>query len=125
MSTHLRIAAFSCAILLVAVTTSDSAIGIKMEVSPMIARAPALLKVRVMLNALPDDRTLHVVAESPTYYRASEIQLDGDQSQALNVFEFRDLPTGMYHLTAVIHDGHGPRATAWRIAKVEPGFGSN
>jgi hypothetical protein len=124
MGTFRLVAAFSLAFLLFAVATLDSAASVKMEVSPVISRAPAVLRVRITLNPMPDDRMLHVVAESPTYYRASEIQLEGENSQAMNVFEFRDLPTGMYHLTAVVHDGHGPRATAWRIAKVEPGFGS-
>lgn len=123
MGTIHRVAAFSCAMLL-AVTTLDSATGVKMNVSPTISRAPAVLKVRITLNPLPDDRTLYVVAESPTFYRASEVQLEGEQSQAVNMFEFRDLPPGMYHITGVVRGAHGPRATVWGIAKVEPGFGS-
>jgi len=124
MGTILKIAAFSCAILLLAVTTLDSATPLKMEVSPAVSRAPAVLKVRVMLNAMPDDRILTVAAESATFYRSSEIELDGARSNPLNVFEFRDLPTGLYQVTGMVVNTHGPRATVLRLAKVDPSPGS-
>jgi len=125
MSMRRRFAAFSFATLLLAATTSDSATGLKMEVTPTISRAPAVVTVRIMLEPRADDRTLYVVAESASFYRASEVDLDGERSEPMNLFEFRGLPTGMYHLTAFVRDSHGTRATAWRIARVEPGFGSN
>ena len=41
------------------------------------------------------DRALRVVAESDTFYRSSEVQLDGADSDGVNTFEFRDLPSGL------------------------------
>jgi hypothetical protein len=124
MGTIQRVAAFSWMIFLAMAATLNSASPLQMSVSPSVSRAPAVLTVRIMVNAGPEDRALHVVAESPSYYRASEVQLEGTRSEAMNVFEFRDLPTGLYQVTGVLVDGHGPRATISRLAKVEPGFGS-
>src|ERR1051325_1826626 len=96
-----------------------------MVVSPAIARAPAVLKVRVTINAMPDDRMLYVAAESASYYRSSEIQLDGTESIPLNVFEFRGLPPGMYQITGIVVNAHGPRATVSRIAQAASGVAAD
>jgi len=116
--------AFSWAIFLLMAATLDSASPLQMQVSPSVSRAPAVVTVRVMVNAGPEDKALQVVAESPSYYRASAVQLEGTQSEAVNVFEFRNLPSGMYQITGLLVDSNGPRATISRLAKVEPGLGS-
>jgi hypothetical protein len=64
-----------------------------------------------------------VIAESPDFYRSSEIQIDGANTPPLAVFEFRNLPTGMYQVTGVLVGAHGRRALISRRAKVEPTFG--
>jgi len=95
-----------------------------MQLSPSVARAPALLTIRVIVESAADNRRLQVVAESPEFYRSSEIQLDGANSTPLQVFEFRNLPTGLYQVTGVLVGVNGPRASVSRLAKVEPSFGS-
>src|SRR5262245_12425373 len=70
--------------------------AIEMRVSPQVAMAPAFLTVRVRVAAASDNRKLQVVAESPEFYRSSEIELDGERAKPLNVFEFRNLPSGVY-----------------------------
>ena len=125
MDTTRRIAAFSAFILLLAVPTLGGGVTpLKMDVSPSVSRAPAAVRVRVLVNAAPEDRTLRVVAESDTFYRSSEVQLDGADSDGVNTFEFRDLPSGLYQVTGVLVNAHGARATVSRLVKVEPGFGS-
>jgi hypothetical protein len=97
---------------------------LRMQVSPAIARAPALVTVRVSVDASPDNRALQIIASSATFYRSSEIQLDGSRSTPLNVFEFRNLPSGLYEVTSVLVGTHGPRATISQLAKVEPQAGA-
>ena len=97
---------------------------LRLQVSPSVARAPALLTVRVTVAAAADDRLLQVVAESSDFYRSSEVPLDGTNSAPLKVFEFRNMPTGLYQVTGVLVGSHGPRATAFKIAKVEPSVGA-
>ena len=64
------------------------------------------------------------MAESPEFYRSSEIQLDGENTPSLSVFEFRNLPTGLYQVTGVLIGASGERAKVSRLARVEPTFGS-
>jgi hypothetical protein len=58
------------------------------------------LVVRATITADPRNRTIAVVAESSEYYRSSEIQLDGDKAPHTTVFEFRDVPSGQYDVSA-------------------------
>ena len=120
----LRIAAFAWLFFVFTAASLNSASPLQMRVSPAISQSPAWVTVRVMLDAGPDDRALLVTAESASYYRASEEPLEGAKSQRLNVFEFKNLPPGLYEIKSVLMDSNGPRATEMRLAKVEPGFGS-
>ena len=96
---------------------------LQMRVSPAVQRAPAMLTVRVMVESSPDNRLLQVVAESPTFYRASEVEIDGANASALRVFQFRGLPTGRYEVTGVLVGTQGRRAMISRVAQVVPSPG--
>jgi hypothetical protein len=97
---------------------------LRMEVSPSVSRAPAVVTVRVTVATAADNRSLQVIAESPTFYRSSQTQIDGTNSSPVNVFEFRDLPTGTYQITGILMGTRGARATVLRLARVEPPVGS-
>ncbi len=86
--------------------------------------APGFVTVQVSIEGDPQNRLLEVVAESPDFYRSSQIQLDGSDAPRLSVIEFRDLPTGLYQVTGTLIGTHGTRATASRLAKVAPSPGS-
>jgi hypothetical protein len=118
-----RIAAFLMFCLLAATRSLNGGEPLRIQVSPAVTRAPAFLTVRVNVEAAADNRLLQVIAESPDFYRSSEIQMDGANTPPLNVFEFRDLPTGLYHVTGVLVGVNGRRAMVSRLAKVEPAFG--
>ena len=79
-----------------------------MSVSPAVSFAPAHLMVRAMIEADGENRGMKVVAESNDFYRASEVELDGDKAPRTNLFEFRSLPPGDYQVTATLlgADGH-------------------
>ena len=94
-----------------------------MRVSPAVAMAPGFLTVRVSVEAAAENRTLQVVAESPDFYRSSQIQLDGAHAAPITVFEFRNLPSGLYQVTGVLVGVNGPRATVGGLAKVQPSPG--
>src|SRR5262245_42244225 len=91
---------------------------IEMRLSPAVTTAPGLVTVRVNVESAADNRALFVTAESPDFYRSSEIQLDGLKSSRLSVFEFRNLPRGVYYVTGVLVGPKGPRASASGIATV-------
>ena len=110
--------------LLVSVPVLNGSEMMRMQLSPAVARAPALLTVRVSYERADDDRYLQVVAESQDFYRSSQIQLEGKNAAPLKVFEFRNLPSGVYEVTGFLIGANGMRATVARLAKVEPSLGS-
>ena len=65
-----------------AVITSPVGAGerMTMKVSPAIAFAPANLVVRTTIEADAGNRSIEIVAESPDFYRSSEMQLEGDKA---------------------------------------------
>jgi len=125
MRTWHRIAALTCVCIGLATNSLRGAEPLRVQVSPPVSRAPALLTVRVSIEATADNRALQVVAESPDFYRSSEISIDGTNAAPLNVFEFRNLPTGLYQVTSTLIGAHGTRATILKLAKVEPAVGSS
>lgn len=84
---------------------------ITMKVSPAVAFAPANLIVRTMIEANAENRTIEIVAESPEFYRSSEIQLDGAHAPRTTMFEFRSVPGGMYEVKATVR-GQGGKSLA-------------
>ena len=97
--------------------------ALRMQVSPAIQRAPAMLTVRVMIESSDENRLLQVVAESPTFYRSSEVEIDGANASPLKIFQFRGLPTGLYEVTGVLVGTQGRRAMISRVAQVVPSPG--
>jgi len=97
--------------------------ALRMQVSPAVQRAPAMLTVRVMIESSADNRLLQVVAESESFYRSSEVEIDGANSSPLRVFQFRGLPTGRYEVTSVLVGTQGRRAMISRVAEVVPSPG--
>jgi hypothetical protein len=75
---------------------------ITVRVSPAVAFAPANLIVRTMIEADEENRAVQIIAESPDFYRSSEIQLDGDRAPRTTNFEFRSLPPGSYEVRALL-----------------------
>jgi hypothetical protein len=75
-----------------------------LKVSPAVSFAPANLIVRTMVEADARNRAIAIVAESTEFYRASEVQLDGDKAPRTTTFEFRSLPSGTYQVTATLLD---------------------
>jgi hypothetical protein len=104
-------------------STLNGGEALQMKVSPAVQRAPAMLTVRVMVESSAENRLLQVVAESETFYRSSEVEIDGTNSSPLRVFQFRGLPTGRYEVTGVLVGTQGRRAMISRVAEVVPSPG--
>jgi hypothetical protein len=78
-----------------------------MRVSPSVAFAPANLVVRTTVEANKENRAIEIIAESEDFYRSSEVPLDGDRAPRTTMFEFRSLPSGEYHVRAVLKGAAG------------------
>lgn len=111
-----RLAGVLVLFLLVAAMSHLAAVErLKLNVSPSVAFAPANVVVRTSIEPDAQNRAVEVAAESPAFYRSSEIDLDGDRAPRTNTFEFRDLPSGVYEVRATLMGpGDAIRATAHR-----------
>lgn len=72
------------------------------RVSPSVAFAPANLVVRTTVEPDPQNRSIEIIAESPEFYRSSEMQLDGERAPRTTMFQFRSLPSGEYMVRAIL-----------------------
>jgi hypothetical protein len=102
----------------------DAAPRLAIRVSPAVAFAPAVLTVRATVEPSQENRVLSIEVDSSTYHRSSEIPLDGSNSERTNVFELRNVPTGLYEVRAVLMGPTGPLAKTMQLVKVEPAAGS-
>jgi hypothetical protein len=95
-----------------------------LRVSPAVCFAPANLVVRTTIEADAANRAVEIVAESPEFYRSSEVQLDGDNAPRTTTFEFRSLPSGTYQVKATLIGENGkPRAYVHQEVNVIAGGG--
>lgn len=102
---------FLCSLLMLTAAPMRARDPLAVHVSPSVCFAPANLIVRTTIEADAANRAVNIVAESPEFYRASEIQLDGDKAPRTTVFEFRSLPSGTYEVKATLIGESGkPRA---------------
>ena len=85
-----------------------------MRVSPAVSFAPANLVVRATIAANDENRSIVIIAESPEFYRSSEIQLDGARAPRSTMFEFRSLPSGVYEVKATLRGSGGEERAAVR-----------
>jgi hypothetical protein len=84
---------------------------LSIKVSPAFAFAPANLVVRTIVEADAGNRAIEIVAESPEFYRSSQMQLDGDKAPRVTTFEFRSLPSGTYDVKATLLGDRGQALT--------------
>ena len=73
---------------------------------PTFAIAPGALRVRATIETNPGNRAIRIVADSPGFYRSSEIPLDGENAPRTTVVDFDSLPAGTYEVTATLIDAH-------------------
>ena len=97
-----------CSSMVLAAAALNGGEVLRLRVSPAVGSAPGFLTVRINVEPVADDRFLEVVAESADFYRSSQIAIDGQNASRLSVFEFRNLPSGSYHVTGVLVGVHGP-----------------
>jgi hypothetical protein len=103
----------------VAATNADECMN--MKVSPRQALAPVNLRVQVQVEPNADNRYLTIVADSPTFFRSSQIQLEGDRAPKTFTVEYPNVPGGQYEITSVLVNSMGrERASIHQTAHVVP-----
>jgi hypothetical protein len=103
---------FACMSLLTIAGPLNGAERLVMRVSPSVAMAPAWVTVQTTVEADTENRALEIIVESSDFFRSSMIQLDGQHSPRVNLFQFPNLPVGQYEVTGIVAGSAGRRATA-------------
>jgi hypothetical protein len=93
-------------------------------VTPSVSSAPTNLTVKATIAKDRANRWLSIAAESGSFYRSSEIQLDGDKAPAVTEIRLRNLPSGEYAITAVLRNNLGGETRVQRSALVLSRFTS-
>ena len=97
---------------------------LSLHVTPLMAAAPAFISVRAVVEASEDNRALEIVAQSSDFFRSSRIELEGRDAPPLSVFQYPNLPPGLYEVSAFLIGTNGQRAAVSRVVKVVPRTGS-
>ena len=81
------------------------------------------MTVRAYVTPSSDNRWLRIEADSGSFYRSSEVQLDGDKAPTLTEFRLNSLPSGEYTVMAALIDSKGDETVVRRTALVLSRFG--
>ena len=96
---------------------------LSMRVMPVVSNAPSNLIVTAIIPKDSANRWLSIEADSGSFYRSSEIQLDGDKAPAVTEIRLSNLPSGRYEITAVLRNSLGEATMVQQTALVLSRFG--
>jgi len=74
--------------------SSDDLLGIHLQRT--VFDAPAVLRITVTISRRDVNRSFSVEAESSSYYRRSDVPLEGGAAPRLHTIVYRGLPEGRY-----------------------------
>jgi hypothetical protein len=94
-----------------------------LRVTPNVSKAPSNVIVQATVAKHPDNRWLHVEADSGTFLRSSAIQLDGDKAPTVTEIRLNNLPSGNYSIVAVLRNHLGNETVVRRTLIVLSPFG--
>jgi hypothetical protein len=106
------------AITLLCATAAAGSEKLTLRVTPNFSSAPSTVIVRAYVEPNVHNRRLRVEADSGTFYRSSEIQLDGADAPILTEFRLMSLPGGKYTVVATLVDAMGEETVVQRTATV-------
>jgi len=109
--------------LLFATGTTGASEKLSLRVTPNVSSAPSTVMVRAYVTPNPENRWLRIEADSGSFYRSSEIQLEGDKAPMLTEFRLNSLPSGEYTVAASLVDSKGTETVVRRTAIVLSRFG--
>lgn len=124
MTSRTAIAIATTSLLLAATAANvDAGAKLMLKVSPRVSSAPSTVVVRALVPKDADNRTLLIDADSGTFYRSSEIQLDGDRAPLVTELQLKNLPGGEYTVVAVLRDQMSHQTTVTQTILILSRFG--
>ena len=123
MKTRLMLAVFTVIGMLGASGTTGANEKLTLRVTPNVSSAPSTVMVRAYVTPNSENRWLRIEADSGSFYRSSEMQLDGEKAPTLTEFRLNSLPSGEYTVAASLIDSKGTETVVRRTAIVLSRFG--
>jgi hypothetical protein len=106
-------------IAVLSVASGDAAESrLRIEVSPRISSAPAVVRIRAIVTPDAANRALHIVVDSGSYYRSSMVYLDGANAAAVTETTLKNLPGGDYEVSIALLEADGRRTVDKREVMV-------
>jgi len=123
MKSQLTLAAVTIVGLLAASGPSVASAKLTLRVTPNVSAAPSTVVAQATVTRNAGNRSLHIEAESGTFYRSSEVQLDGDKAPLITEIRLNNLPGGEYTIKAVLRNNLGEQTIVRRTALVTSRLG--
>ena len=123
MKSHLILAAFTTIGLVAAQHDTVATEKLSLRVTPNVSSAPSNVIVKATVAKHPDNRWLHIEADSGTFLRSSAIQLDGDKAPTVTEIRLNNLPGGNYAIVAVLRNHLGDETVVRRTVIVLSALG--
>lgn len=113
------------AILIAATGGQGATEKLALRVTPNVSNAPSTVIINATVAPNAANRYLAIEADSGSFYRSSEIQLDGDRAPLVTQVFFKNLPSGEYTVAVELRDNRGGRTIVRRTVLVLSRFGEN
>ena len=123
MKSRLILAVFTTFGLVFAGGESTATEKLSLRVTPNVSSAPSNVIVKATVAKNAENRWLHIEADSGSFYRSSDVQLDGDKAPTVTEIRLSNLPSGEYAVTAVLRTSLGEETTVRRTVIVLSRFG--
>ena len=85
---------------------------IELRLTSRFAISPATMRSLVRVAPHEDNRKLRIEIDSPGYFRASEIDLDGLNAPPNHYFTWSELPAGSYSIVVTVLGTNGRRISS-------------
>ena len=102
--------------------TANEAVAVR--ATPQMSLEPTTPTITATVERHADNRALDIQVVSSDYYRASRVQVNGDEAPRVTTTSYEGVPGGSYEIrTTVLGPGGKPRATASAFVQVLSRFG--
>lgn len=118
MESRLILAVFTTIGLMAAQSDTIATEKLSLRVTPNVSSAPSNVIVKATIAKDAANRWLSIEADSGTFYRSSAIQLDGDKAPTVTEIRLSNLPSGEYHVSAVLKNNLGEETIVRRTVIV-------
>lgn len=121
----MKVAGATLAILIAATAGQGATEKLAMRVTPNVSNAPSTVTIKATVTPNAANRILTIEADSGSFYRSSQVQLEGDRAPLVTQVFLKNLPSGEYTVAAELRDNMGGRTIVRRTVLVLSRFVEN